>query len=258
MKKIAIILSGCGNRDGSELQESLSLMLSIDRRGWQYQCFAPEGFFEVVPHVDVEETEEEGTLLDMEQRDIFVESARIARGNLLPLGDYRPEDYDALALPGGMGAARNLSTFAFDGPRMEVIDGVTDAILEAYRSKKPVVAMCIAPMVLAKVLGRYEIEVTLGPDDGSIYAIINDQNISQMGKREEQALLKILPMVDVNLCSILAQAFSPLTPKETFFCLMEYYGKSDHQKALSFCCTDQAIRSTKSRLNKKLDIEKLR
>ena len=91
-----------------------------------------------------------------------------------------------------------------------------------------------------------------------LYAIINDQNISQMGKREEQALLKVLPMVDANLCAILAKASSPLTPKETFFCLMEYYGKSDHQKALSFCCSDQAIRSTKSRLNKKLDIGQLR
>lgn len=165
MKKIAVILSGCGNRDGSELQESLSLMLAIDRRGWQYQCFAPEGFFEVVPHIDVEETEEEGTILDIEQRDIFVESARIARGNLLPLEEYRPEDYDALALPGGMGAARNLSTFAFDGPRMEVIDSVADAILATYRAHKPVLAMCIAPMVLARVMGRYEVELTLGPDD---------------------------------------------------------------------------------------------
>ena len=165
MKKIAIILSGCGNRDGSELQESLSLMLAIDRQGWQYQCFAPEGFFEVVPHVDVEETEEEGTVLDIEQRDIFVESARIARGNLRALEEYKPADYDALALPGGMGAARNLSTFAFDGPRMEVMDSVQDAILETYRAHKPVVAMCIAPMVLAKVLGRYEVELTLGPDD---------------------------------------------------------------------------------------------
>lgn len=165
MKKIAVILSGCGNRDGSELQESLSLLLSIDRRGWQYQCFAPEGLFEVVPHIDVQDEEEEGTVLDMEQRDIFVESARIARGNLLPLEEYRPADYDALALPGGMGAARNLSTFAFDGPRMEVMDSVQDAILETYRAHKPVVAMCIAPMVLAKVLGRYEVELTLGSDD---------------------------------------------------------------------------------------------
>ena len=166
MKKIAIILSGCGNRDGSELQESLSLMLSIDKRGWQYQCFAPEGFFEVVPHIDVEETEEEGTILDIEQRDIFVESARIARGNLLPIEEFKPEDYDALALPGGMGAARTLSTFAFDGPRMEVIDSVADAILVTYRAHKPVVAMCIAPMVLARVLGRYEVELTLG-DSGN-------------------------------------------------------------------------------------------
>lgn len=165
MKKVAIILSGCGNRDGSELQESLSLLLAIDRRGWQYQCFAPEGLFEVVPHVDVQDEEEEGTVLDMEQRDIFVESARIARGNILPLEQYRASDYDALALPGGMGAARNLSTFAFDGPRMEVIDSVQDAILETYRAEKPLVAMCIAPMVVAKVLGRYEVELTLGPDN---------------------------------------------------------------------------------------------
>lgn len=165
MRKIAVILSGCGNRDGSELQESLSLLLAIDRRGWQYQCFAPEGMFEVVPHVDVQDDEEEGTILDMEQRDIFVESARIARGNILPLEQYSVDDYDALALPGGMGAARNLSTFAFDGPRMEVMDLVTDAILATYRAHKPVIAMCIAPMVVAKVLGRYEVELTLGPDD---------------------------------------------------------------------------------------------
>jgi len=140
-------------------------MLAIDRQGWQYQCFAPEGFFEVVPHIDVEDDEEEGTMVDMEQRDIFVESARIARGNLLPIEDYKPADYDALALPGGMGAARNLSTFAFDGPRMEVVDSVADAILATYRVGKPVVAMCIAPMVVAKVLGRYEVELTLGPDN---------------------------------------------------------------------------------------------
>ena len=168
MKNIAVILSGCGNRDGSELQESLGLLLAIDRRGWNYQCFAPEGFFEVVPHVDVvDEEDDEGEMVDIEQRDIFVESARIARGNIKPLSEYRPADYDALALPGGMGAARNLSTFAFDGPQMTVIDGVTDALLETFRAKKPIVAMCIAPMVVAKVLGRYGVSLTLGPDDNA-------------------------------------------------------------------------------------------
>lgn len=162
--KIAVILSGCGNRDGSELQESLSLMLAIDRKGWEYQCFAPEGFFEVVPYTERQDDEdlEEGMIVDTEQRDIFEESARIARGNILSLNEYHAADYDALALPGGMGAARNLSTYAFEGPNMVVIDSVSDAILETYRAHKPICAMCIAPMVLARVLGRHEITLTLG------------------------------------------------------------------------------------------------
>ena len=87
-----------------------------------------------------------------------------------------------------------------------------------------------------------------------LFAIINDQNISQMGKQEEQAVLKALPLVDTTLAVLLGKASSPLTPKETFFCIMEYYGKNDRQKARSFCCSEQAIRSTKSRLNKKIDL----
>ena len=91
-----------------------------------------------------------------------------------------------------------------------------------------------------------------------LFAIINDQNISQMGKQEEQAVLKTLPMVDSALANSLSKASSALTPKETFFCIMEYFGKTDKQKAHSFCCSEQAIRSTKSRLNKKIDIAILR
>ena len=167
MKKIAIFLSGCGNRDGSELQESLSLMLAIDRKGWEYQCFAPEGLFEVVSHIDnqpIDDEEEEGTLVDVEQRDIYEESARIARGKIMPIDQYSVSDYDALALPGGMGAVRNWSSYAFDGPQMTVIDSVMDAILSTYRAHKPVMAMCIAPMVVAKTLGRYGVHLTLGSE----------------------------------------------------------------------------------------------
>lgn len=152
--KIAIILSGCGNRDGSELQESLSLLLAIDRRGWTYQCFAPCGDYAVVSHVDGRESGE--------RRDIFVEAARIARGDIQPIERYSAADYDALALPGGMGAARNLSTYAFDAAAMTVRPDVERAILECYRAHKPVLAMCIAPMVLAKVLGSEGIRITLG------------------------------------------------------------------------------------------------
>jgi len=90
-----------------------------------------------------------------------------------------------------------------------------------------------------------------------LHAIISDQNISQMGRREEQAVVRILPLVDAALAAALAQSSSPLTPKETFFCIMEYYGKDDRQKARSFCCSEQAVRSTKSRLGKKMDISRL-
>ena len=91
-----------------------------------------------------------------------------------------------------------------------------------------------------------------------LFAIINDQNISQMGKAEEQALLKAILLIDPTLTTILEKTSSTLTPKETFFCVMEYYGKTDKQKARSFCCSEQAVRSTKSRLNKKMDISVLR
>lgn len=152
--KIAIILSGCGNRDGSELQESLSIMLAIDRRGWHYQCFAPQATFAVVSHVDGKERGD--------RRDLFVEAARVARGNILPLDEYSASDFDALALPGGMGAARNLSTYAFDNEAMGVRPDVEHAILQTYEAKKPLLAVCIAPMVLAKVLGSLGVTVTLG------------------------------------------------------------------------------------------------
>jgi enhancing lycopene biosynthesis protein 2 len=157
MKKIAIILSGCGNRDGSELQETLSLMLALDRRDIAYQCFAPKGLFDVVSYLDGGETGE--------QRDIYAESARIARGDIKPLSEYWDDDYAALALPGGMGAARNLSSFAFDGASMKVDYLVEKAILDTHAAHQPILSMCIAPMVIARVLGGFGVKVTLGKAD---------------------------------------------------------------------------------------------
>lgn len=155
MKKVAVILSGCGNRDGSELQETLSLLLALDRHDVKYQCFAPQGLFKVVSYLD--NNGETG-----EERDIYAESARIARGDIRPLQEYCADDYDALALPGGMGAARNLSSYAMEGAQMVVLPEVEHAILETHAAGKPVAAMCIAPMVLSKVLGPYGVKLTLG------------------------------------------------------------------------------------------------
>lgn len=151
---IAIILSGCGNCDGSELQETLSLMLAFDRRDWHYQCFAPQGPYTVYDHRSGKP--------NGQQRDILEESSRIARGNILPLADLDISNYDALAIPGGMGAARNLSTFDSDKAGMTVRADVQAAILSAYTAGKIIMAECIAPMILAKVLGPYNVVLTLG------------------------------------------------------------------------------------------------
>ena len=155
MKKVAIILSGCGNRDGSELQETLSLALALDRNDVEYQYFAPHQEIEVYTYLD--DSGKTG-----EKRSLFAEAARIARGNILDLKTYKAEDSDGLALPGGMGAARNLSTVAAEGEQMTVHPEVERAILDTQAAKKPICAMCIAPIILAKVLGQYGVGLTLG------------------------------------------------------------------------------------------------
>src|SRR5210317_72398 len=109
MKKIAVVLAGNGVFDGSEIHEATLTLLAIARNGAEYQCFAPDiNQAHVVNHITGEEMQE--------TRNVLVEAARIARGNIKALSEYKAEDYDALVFPGGFGAAKNLCTFAFDGP----------------------------------------------------------------------------------------------------------------------------------------------
>ncbi|MBO7276387.1 MAG: isoprenoid biosynthesis glyoxalase ElbB [Bacteroidales bacterium] len=156
MKKIAVILAGCGNRDGSETHETLSVLLAIDKRGIEYQCFAPNGEFDVFNHIEGK--------ANGEKRTILLEASRLCRGNIKPLSMYKNEDYDALIIPGGMGAAQNLSNYAFVGKDITVNQEVEKAILETYSANKPIGALCIAPMLLAKVLGDENPTLTLGND----------------------------------------------------------------------------------------------
>ncbi len=156
MKKIAVILAGCGNRDGSETHETLSVLLAIDRRGMQYQCFAPAGEFCVFNHIESKATEE--------KRNLMIEASRLCRGNIKPLSEYDVTEFDALILPGGMGAAQNWSDYAFVGKDMCVNEEVEKAVRDTNTANKPVGALCIAPMILAKVLGSKNPTLTLGED----------------------------------------------------------------------------------------------
>jgi enhancing lycopene biosynthesis protein 2 len=162
-KKIAVILSGCGNKDGAEIHESVMTLWAIHRHGADYQCFAPN-----IPqhHVLNFITDQEMA----ENRNVLVEAARIARGNIKDLAQYNAEDFDALVIPGGLGVAKNLSTFAFDGPHCFVNEEVERAVRDTTTQGKPIGALCIAPAIIAKILG--DVEVTIGHDPGTEAAVV--------------------------------------------------------------------------------------
>ncbi|MFB6341443.1 isoprenoid biosynthesis glyoxalase ElbB [Saccharicrinis sp. FJH62] len=162
MKKVAIILSGCGVYDGAEIHESVLAMLALAKNGLDYSIFAPDKLqAHVINHLTGE--------VIPESRNVLIESARIARGDISALTELDPEDYDALLMPGGFGVAKNLSSFAFEGADMEV-DPQVAAIVKAFaESKKVIGALCIAPTVIAKVLSK--VEVTIGEDEETANAI---------------------------------------------------------------------------------------
>jgi enhancing lycopene biosynthesis protein 2 len=162
MKKIAVVLSGNGVYDGSEIHEATLTLLSIAQNGAQYQCFAPDiQQAHVINHLTGEEMRE--------IRNVLVEAARIARGNIKPLTDYKANDFDAVILPGGYGAAKNLCTFAFDGVDCVVIPEVETIIRETVIAEKPIGGLCISPVLLTKILG--DVKVTIGQDDATLQAI---------------------------------------------------------------------------------------
>ncbi len=162
MKKIAVVLAGNGVFDGAEIHEATLTLLSIANNGAEYQCFALDiNQAHVVNHITGEEMPE--------TRNVLIEAARIARGNIKPLSEYKAENFDAIIFPGGFGVAKNLCTFAFDGADCSVNPEVETAIRNTVVAEKPIGALCISPALIAKVLG--DVEVTIGEDEGTANAI---------------------------------------------------------------------------------------
>jgi enhancing lycopene biosynthesis protein 2 len=162
MKKVAVILSGCGVFDGSEIHEACAALLALHRAGAQAVICAPTGNqMHVVNHAAGEPAEDQS-------RDILIESARLARGEIESLSEVDVAGLDAVLLPGGFGAAKNLCTFAVDGENCTVHPEVATFLREAHTQGKPIGAMCIAPVVLARLFGNdLKPSVTIGNDPGT-------------------------------------------------------------------------------------------
>lgn len=161
-KRVLVILAGCGYLDGAEINEAVLSLLALDRAGVRYQCAAPDkNQYHVVNHLTQEPT--------TETRNVLVEAARIARSKIVALSTVQVDDYDVLFMPGGFGAAKNLSTVAIDGPAATVDPEVLRVIRGFRAANKPIGAVCIAPAVLVAALR--EGEVTIGRDPGTAAAI---------------------------------------------------------------------------------------
>lgn len=157
MTKFAIILSGCGRADGSEIHESVTAMLAISDLGGMYDCYAPN--IEQAAVINGLTSEKMA-----EHRNVLVESARLARGDIKDIRELKLSDYDGILLPGGLGAVTNWCNFAQTGIECNVEKSISDVLEEAYKQKLVIGAMCIAPVVVAKVLGKYGVTVTIGND----------------------------------------------------------------------------------------------
>ena len=162
-KKVAVILSGCGVYDGAEIHESVITLLRLDQRGAKVQCFAPDiAQLHVINHLTGEQMPE--------TRNVLVESARIARGEIKDVREARVEDFDALIVPGGFGAAKNLSSFATEGAACSVQADVL-SLAEAFaQACKPIGLMCISPAIAAKIYGPGVI-CTIGTDADTAAAV---------------------------------------------------------------------------------------
>lgn len=152
---IGVLLHGCGAKDGSEIHEAVFTMVTLEMAGAEIRCIAPRG---PQHHVSDHSTETAMT----PPRDMFVEAARIARGNLVDLAEVKPGDLDGIVIPGGFGTAYNICNFAEKGLEMEVHSDVSRLLLGLNEMQRPIGAVCIAPIILAKVFGPRKPRLTLG------------------------------------------------------------------------------------------------
>ena len=155
MLKIAVILSGCGHKDGAEIHESVFTLLALSKQGVEVTIFAPNRpQYHTLNHYQDEEC--------TTNRNILEESARIARGDIKALTECNSDNFDALILPGGFGALKNFTNYPAEDGIWEVNKDIKEIILAFHTQKKPIGAICIFPSILAILFKDEPIVVTTG------------------------------------------------------------------------------------------------
>ena len=191
--KIGILLSGCGVYDGSEIQEVVLTMLAIEEIGAEYVCIGIDAKqHQVINHLNGQEVNEE--------RNMMEEAARISRGKIIDIRTVQPVDIDALVIPGGFGSAKNLTKWAFDGPDGIILPEVKLLLVNLVNVGRPIVALCVSPIVLAKALegSKIHAKMTMGTSkESSPYDIdsFND-GLSKIGV---EPVLKSVREIEIDV-----------------------------------------------------------
>ncbi|XP_076439421.1 ES1 protein homolog, mitochondrial-like [Babylonia areolata] len=205
--KVAVVLSGCGVYDGSEVHEASATLVNLSRSGADVAIFAPDiEQMHVVDHT-------KGAPMEP-NRNVLVESARIARGKIDALSTLKASGFDAVIFPGGFGAAKNLSTFAVDGTEMKVNGEVERVLKEFHGAKKPIGLCCIAPVLAAKVLPGCEVTVGSDQEEGGKWPYAGTAGaIGSMGSKHVKK--------DVTECHVDSKNKIVTTP--AFMCETDVY-----------------------------------
>lgn len=164
MKKVAVVLAGCGFMDGAEIYESVITLLALDSNDAQYQCYAPNVTqMHVINHIN-------GEVMPGESRNVLIEASRLARGDIKDIKELVADNFDAIIFPGGFGAAKNLSNFATEGTNMAIHEDVAIAAKAFADSNKPAGYICISPVLVASIYGA-GVKCTIGNDEATAKAI---------------------------------------------------------------------------------------
>ncbi len=203
MKQVAVILSGCGFLDGAEITEAISTLVAIGQNGAEYKVFAPDREVPETNHLTQKPTGQ--------QRNVMQEAARIARGDIQALESLKAQDFDALAFPGGFGAALHLCNFGEKGSGGTIDPEVARIVKEFHESRKPIAAICIAPAIMALALGKEGVNVTIGDDAGTA------TEIEKTGaKHQNCAVEKFVVDSDKKIITTPAYMYGTAKPHQIF------------------------------------------
>ncbi|MEE2953698.1 MAG: isoprenoid biosynthesis glyoxalase ElbB [Bacteroidota bacterium] len=187
---IGVLLSGCGVFDGSEIHESICTLLALEENNLKYICIAPDiNQHHVVNHISGDEIQE--------SRNVLIESSRIARGDIKSLDNFNYDNIDGIVIPGGFGAAKNLSNWAFKGTESKVDKDVQGIIQHCFESQKPIVGLCISPTVIAKSLQVFDATPQL--TIGSVHED-SEYNIKEMQDAISTLGVKVVDTSIKNIC----------------------------------------------------------